>query len=94
MRFEWDESKRRAVKRRHGIDFGDVARAFQGPVVEDYDYEHSETEDRWYSLVLLSGRVIIVSYAYRGEAIRLITARPASPLEAGRYWEAVFGDAT
>ncbi|MFN0145487.1 MAG: BrnT family toxin [Dehalococcoidia bacterium] len=31
MRFEWDEGKRRANLRKHGLDFRDAAEVFSGP---------------------------------------------------------------
>lgn len=92
MRFEWNEAKRRAVMRKHGIDLADIPRAFRGPVVENYDYLHSDTDDRWWALALLDGRVVVVIYTERGDTIRLISARYAGPQEAGRYWKEVGDD--
>ncbi len=43
MRFVWDEPKRLANLKKHGLDFADAEKAFAGPMVliedsrEDYD---------------------------------------------------------
>lgn len=33
MRFTWDESKRQINLSKHGLDFADAARVFDGPLV-------------------------------------------------------------
>jgi uncharacterized DUF497 family protein len=51
--------------------------------VEDPD---SEGEQRFVSLGLdMLGRLIVVAYTYRGDAVRLISARPASQKEVKIY---------
>jgi uncharacterized DUF497 family protein len=59
---------------------------------EDYDLSHSSSEDRWRALGLLGNRVIVVIYAYRGDVIRLISARYAEPHEEQKYFEEAFGE--
>lgn len=92
MRFEWDEFKRRAVKRKHGIDLAEVPRIFLRLYVEDFDLSHSSSEDRWRALGLPGDRVVVVIYAHRGDAIRLISARYAEPHEEQKYFEEAFGE--
>lgn len=47
MRFEWDERKRSANFRKHGIDFADVYRVFDFDryLFEDDRFDYKET--RW-----------------------------------------------
>lgn len=92
MAFVWDEGKRKRVLREHGLDFADVCRVFRGPMIDDYDYAHSREEDRWRALGLLDGNVILVVYAERGDTIRLITARRATPEETQLFHEQFFGE--
>ena len=48
----------------------------------------SEDEERWISLGLDAlGRVLAVVYTWRGDRIRLISARPAAPRERRQYEE-------
>ena len=47
MKFEWDETKNRLNKAKHGISFEVAARAFADPLrIEYYDEAHSTEEDR------------------------------------------------
>lgn len=91
MQFEWDEAKRRAVKRKHGIDLADVPRAFYRPMLEEFDLGHSISEDRWRAIALLDDRVVVLVYTYRSDSIRLISARPAEPHEERLYFEDLLG---
>ena len=48
----------------------------------------SEDEERWIALGLDAfGRVLVVVYTWRGERVRLISARNATPRERRRYEE-------
>jgi uncharacterized DUF497 family protein len=50
------------------------------------DNESEPTEARWVTLGAdAQGRVLIIVYAYHGEDIRLISARPAEPRELKEY---------
>lgn len=51
-----------------------------------YDLEHSDEEDRYYSIGFArSGRLLTVWYTQRAERLRLIGARRATPRERSRY---------
>ena len=50
-RFEWDEEKNLANIEKHGIDFEEILEGFDDPAfLIGYDFEHSETEDRYYGI--------------------------------------------
>ena len=86
LRFEWDEEKNEINKRKHGISFETAIHIFEDENrIEIYDREHSIDEDR-YNTIGLVKNVIFVVYTERGEAIRMISARPASALERSLYY--------
>ena len=89
LRFEWDERKAAANKRKHGISFAEAKTAFldeNARVIPDP--EHSEDEERFVLLGLsISVRVLVVCHCYRkdGEVIRIISARKADRDEIEQY---------
>ena len=90
MKLEWDPAKRKANIAKHGIDFRDCASVFTDPSARIRD-DRSHGEDR--SIVIGAddlGRVLVVAYTWRGDAISIISARRARPGErrhrrSGRY---------
>lgn len=88
MKFEWDENKNQANIRKHGVDFREAAYVFSDPyALSIADDEHSDDEERW----ILLGRnrnekILLVVHTFRqGDAIRLISARKATPTEQATY---------
>jgi uncharacterized protein len=80
MRFEWDPEKNRTNQHKHGIDFEDVKRLFEQPVIEKAVERHGET--RVEAFGYLQGLPVLVIYTMRGEnTYRLISARRASSSE-------------
>lgn len=61
--FEWDEAKRAAALKKHGIDFLDATRIFAGPVLRARSA--FEDEDRWIAVGLLDELEIAVIYTLR-----------------------------
>ena len=92
MKLIWDEIKRQWVLRKRGIDFAVLDRLFKGSTIDDYDADHSQDEERWWSLGMLDGDVILVVYTEKGDTIRVITARPATREETQLYYEQFFGE--
>ena len=87
--FEWDEEKARSNKAKHGVTFPEAASAFADPLAAIFsDPDHSADEIRE---ILIGeserGRLLIVSFTERGEAIRIISARGATPTERKRHEE-------
>ena len=88
MQVEWDESKRKANLRKHGVEFADAVSVLDDPraiTIEDCDHD----EQRFVTLGIDAfGRLLVVVYACREpDAIRLISARPADPHERRQYEE-------
>jgi len=85
--FEWDDKKARLNKRKHGISFDTATQVFfDENRVENYDDEHSGYEERW-KIIGKVKEVLFVIYTERGEAIRLISARKATPYERRIYYD-------
>jgi uncharacterized DUF497 family protein len=89
LRFEWDERKNAANKRKHGVSFEEASSAFSDEnalLIDDPD--HSHDEDRFVLLGMSSNlRTLVVCHAYRQEAevIRIISARKANRSERRTY---------
>ena len=80
-RFEWDEDKNRANRRKHGISFEEAATIFDGPVLSLED-DSDPTEVRERSFGLIGGLVVAcVVHTDRDDTIRIISARKATPNE-------------
>ena len=62
MRFEWDEAKRRENLRKHGIDFVDLPPLFDGVTVTVLDDRFDYGEDRFLTVGVLQGIVIVVAH--------------------------------
>jgi uncharacterized DUF497 family protein len=88
-RFEWDESKNRTNRRKHGISFEEARTAFldeNARVVPDP--EHSDDQERFVLLGLsISLHVLVVCHCYRqnDDVIRIISARKADHDEINQY---------
>ena len=87
MLFEWDEEKNAANVKKHGIDFEDAIRVFEDDDrIEIYDAAHSGEEDRYNTIGMVKD-VLFVVYTERREAIRIISARPATRGERSIYYD-------
>ena len=85
MAFEWDPPKARANRRKHGVDFADVTPAFEDPFALTTHDPHPE-EARLVTVGADAlGRVVVVVYTWRGEDIRIISARKATARECRAY---------
>jgi uncharacterized DUF497 family protein len=82
--FEWDPKKAANNVRKHGIRFADPALEDDRAIAVRDD---SGGEERWVTIGMEAyGRMIVV-YTWRGENIRIISARPVSKPEARQYKE-------
>ena len=91
MDFEWDPKKNAANIRKHGIDFRDVVSIFEVPCKEGADERFDYGERRMIAYGQIGPHVVVVTYVWRKERRRIISARKATRSEARAYWEAVYG---
>ena len=89
MHFEWDSAKAAKNFRKHRVLFEEASSVFYDPLaVTGADPDHSEAEDRLITFgVSSAGRLLVVSHIERGETIRIISARRATPHERRIYEE-------
>jgi len=89
--FEWDESKNRENKRKHGVSFEEAQTVFLDEnAIRYFDPDHSSDEDRFLMLgISFKLRVLVVCHCYRANdsLIRIISARKANRKETSNYWE-------
>lgn len=84
--FEWNDEKEKQNIKKHGIPFETAAKVFLDENrIEIFDEAHSIDEDR-YITIGLAGDILFVVYTERGTAIRLISARLATPEERKVYY--------
>ena len=89
MRFEWDSAKAARNLRKHGVSFEEAVSVFYDPLAATgADPDHSEDEERFVTFGISSaGRLLVVTHSERGEVIRIISARAATPSERHIYEE-------
>jgi uncharacterized protein len=86
MDYQWDPVKATANVKKHGVEFADVVEVFEDPDAITLEDPDSEGEQRFLSLGLdFLGRLLVVAYTYRGDAIRVISARKATRKETSVY---------
>ena len=83
MKIEYDESKRRLVLAKHGLDLLDAAKILNSSCLVSASERNGEP--RWLAIGMLDGREIAVVFTKRGENIRLISARRARENERKAY---------
>lgn len=85
---EWDPEKAAANLKKHGVDFADAAISLEDPqALTDADPDASD-EERYICLGSdPEGRLLVTVYTYRGDNIRIISSRSASPGERRPYEE-------
>ncbi|MDR3351899.1 MAG: BrnT family toxin [Zoogloeaceae bacterium] len=85
MELTYDPEKRMTNLAKHGIDFADIEGVFYDPLAltrEDRDHD----ELRFVTLGTDGfGRVLVVGYTWRGEDVRVFSARKAQPQERKSY---------
>ncbi len=85
MGFEWASGKAATNLKKHGVDFADAATVFLDELAVTIPDDGSE-EERFISVGADAlGRLLVVVYTWRGENIRLISARRATRREREQY---------
>lgn len=86
MEMEFDPAKAVRNLRKHGVSFAHAEQALRDPFAVTIDDPDARDEVRFATLGMDAlGRVLVVIHTIRGEGIRVISARKASPNEARQY---------
>jgi uncharacterized DUF497 family protein len=87
MKFEWDDRKNAENIRKHGIDFVDVVKMFEHPMLTQLDTRRDYGEDRWIGIGMLRTIVAVTVYLEweDEETVRIISARKATRDESKEY---------
>jgi uncharacterized protein len=79
-------AKARANFAKHGVRFADAVTVLEDDLALTMLDPSSDLEERWITLGRNSlGRIIVVVYTWRGENVRLISARLATAREKSQY---------
>ena len=92
LEFMWDPAKAASNLAKHGVAFAQGATVLaDGLALSVFDREHSEFEERWFTLGMDStGKLLTLSHTYTATGpasarVRIISARVASRNERRQY---------
>jgi uncharacterized DUF497 family protein len=88
---EWNEEKAAGNRRKHGIDFDEAIEVFYGQIL--LRRSDRENEERWIAIGETEGRVVSVVFTWRGDTLRVISARRARTNEKRAYHQEALGRA-
>jgi uncharacterized protein len=84
--FEFDPAKAAGNLHKHGVSFADAQGVFIDPLAVHRMDPDAEAEERFVAVGTGSAsHLLVVVYTVRGDAIRLISARRATPAEIRIY---------
>ena len=87
MGIQWDEEKRNQNLQDHEVDFEDIEPVFDDPHgIFEFD-QMKDDEERYKLIGSLYGIIFFVSFTYRGNDYRIISARKGTKHEQRRYYE-------
>ena len=87
VEYEWHPKKASGNLRKHAIDFADAVIVLEDESALTID--DSDSDERRYLTIGLDAiaRILVVVHSWRGENIRIISARKATPAERRQYEE-------
>ena len=91
-RYVWNRYKNDLNRQKHHLSFEVASLAFDDPFhIEEFDEENSIAEERFNVTGSVTGLInntlVTVSVVYRGDLIRVFSARDAGPAEVREYYE-------
>jgi uncharacterized protein len=90
LEFEWDEAKNRENLRKHDVEFETAKLVFHDlfAMTTRADSDEAE-EERWITIGSIGRNALLhVVTTWRGEIVRMISARKATAIERRSYEEA------
>lgn len=87
MDFTWDEKKRRSNHVKHGLDFREGRRVFDGPTFTFLDNRFDYGEERFVTIGLLDRDVVVLVHTETDHEIRIISMRKGTANEQKIFFE-------
>jgi hypothetical protein len=89
MKVVWDEAKRRANLRKHGLDFADVGQVLAGITytIEDRRFQYGER--RFITFGMLRDTVVVMAHTETPSTLRIISMRKATRNEQILYFQSI-----
>jgi len=90
VKFEWDSSKDRANRKKHGLAFSDAKELFESgeDYLEIFDDAHSDDEERFIAIGQIRRGLVVAIWTERTEdTIRIVSARWATKREKELFHE-------
>jgi uncharacterized DUF497 family protein len=86
MSYQWDPGKAAVNLKKHNVDFADAI----GVLEDEYGLWREDVgsynEDRFVAVGMdYLGRILVVAFTIRGDNVRIISARNATPREKREY---------
>jgi uncharacterized DUF497 family protein len=81
MNFTWNEAKRRANLKKHGLDFADAEQVFNGPTFTVEDAHDYGGEQRFNSTGFLDAAIVTICHTETEDEIHVISLRKANAHE-------------
>jgi uncharacterized protein len=86
--YEWDPRKAQSNLRKHGVHFADAVAVLEDELAVTIRDARIAQEERWITIGMDAlGKLVVVVWTWRGNRIRLISARRATAAERGHYEE-------
>lgn len=85
MEISYDPAKRATTLEERGLDFVDAPEVFSGPVFELADDRFDYGEERYITIGMLRGRMVVLAWTPRGAARHIISMRKANDREQARF---------
>jgi len=85
VKITFDPAKRDLALRHRGVDFASAAHVFDARHVTAPDDRRDYGEERFITVGLLAGRVVVMVWTPRGETRRVISIRYAHAKEVRRW---------
>jgi uncharacterized DUF497 family protein len=89
--YEWDERKRAANLRDHGVDFAEARHFDWDTAVVTIDDREDYGELREMALGFIGVRLHAMAFTRREDTVRIISLRKANRVEMRRYDDAING---
>ena len=91
MKLTWNEAKRQTNLTKHGFDFADASKVFEGFSLTFEDKRFYYSQPRFITIGMLINVIVVIVYRYTEieEEIHIISMRKATKQEQKRYFKAL-----